>query len=107
MGFTGPTLACTFCGKSQGDVAKLIAGPNVFICNECVGLCNQIITEHERDARDERLAKRQDAEQDAVVELMDDQGLANLLAEQLDAHGELDLTLRAAVRAAVERLGRK
>jgi hypothetical protein len=37
------TLYCSFCGKSQHDVAKLIAGPSVFICNECVGLCTDIL----------------------------------------------------------------
>ncbi len=39
------TLFCSFCGKSQADVKKLIAGPAVYICNECVALCNDIITE--------------------------------------------------------------
>ncbi len=38
-------LTCSFCGKSQSDVAKLIAGPGVYICNECVALCNDIIAE--------------------------------------------------------------
>ncbi|QED23372.1 ATP-dependent Clp protease ATP-binding subunit ClpX [Candidatus Deianiraea vastatrix] len=38
-------LYCSFCGKSQKDVVKLIAGPNVFICNECVDLCHEIIKE--------------------------------------------------------------
>jgi ATP-dependent protease Clp ATPase subunit len=38
----GP-LYCTFCGKSCEEVAKLIAGPSVFICDECVELCNDII----------------------------------------------------------------
>jgi len=37
------TLYCSFCGKSQHDVNKLIAGPDSFICDECVGLCNDII----------------------------------------------------------------
>jgi hypothetical protein len=37
------TLHCSFCGKSQHQVQKLIAGPRVFICDECVGLCTQII----------------------------------------------------------------
>ncbi|MCB2038183.1 MAG: AAA family ATPase, partial [Ottowia sp.] len=37
------TLYCTFCGKSQHEVKKLIAGPNVFICDECIELCNDII----------------------------------------------------------------
>jgi len=36
---------CSFCGKSQTEVRKLIAGPGVFICDECVGLCQQIIAE--------------------------------------------------------------
>ena len=39
------TLYCSFCRKSQHDVKKLIAGPAVFICNECVGLCDKIIAE--------------------------------------------------------------
>ena len=39
------TLFCSFCGKSQAEVKKLIAGPAVYICNECVALCNDIISE--------------------------------------------------------------
>ena len=38
-------LTCTFCGKGQEDVRKLIAGPSVYICDECVDLCNDIIEE--------------------------------------------------------------
>jgi|TARA_B100001059_G_scaffold91935_1_gene90893 ATP-dependent Clp protease ATP-binding subunit ClpX len=38
-------LSCSFCGKGQDDVKKLIAGPSVYICNECVDLCNDIIEE--------------------------------------------------------------
>ena len=41
----GKLLYCSFCGKSQHEVRKLIAGPQVFICDECVDLCNDIITE--------------------------------------------------------------
>ena len=41
----GETLYCSFCGKSQHDVRKLIAGPSVYICDECVDLCNDIIHE--------------------------------------------------------------
>lgn len=36
-------LYCSFCGKSQHEVKKLIAGPSVFICDECIDLCNDII----------------------------------------------------------------
>src|SRR3989442_12182939 len=39
------TLRCSFCGKSQNDVRKLIAGPTVYICDECIELCNDIIAE--------------------------------------------------------------
>ena len=46
----GRNLSCSFCGKSQREVRKLIAGPSVYICDECVELCNDIITEeYERD----------------------------------------------------------
>ncbi len=38
-------LHCSFCGKSQAEVAKLIAGPFVFICDECVDMCNDVIAE--------------------------------------------------------------
>ena len=41
----GNVLRCSFCGKSQNDVKKIIAGPTVYICNECVELCNDIMEE--------------------------------------------------------------
>ena len=39
------TLYCSFCGKSQHEVQKLVAGPTVFICNECIDLCSDIVHE--------------------------------------------------------------
>jgi ATP-dependent Clp protease ATP-binding subunit ClpX len=44
-GGSGGALKCSFCGKSQNDVRKLIAGPTVYICDECIELCNDIIAE--------------------------------------------------------------
>ena len=46
-------LLCSFCGKSQRQVKKLIAGPGVYICDECIDLCNEIIDEEldDSDAR--------------------------------------------------------
>jgi ATP-dependent Clp protease ATP-binding subunit ClpX len=41
----GGNLVCSFCGKSQDEVRKLIAGPTVYICDECIDLCNDIIAE--------------------------------------------------------------
>jgi ATP-dependent Clp protease ATP-binding subunit ClpX len=46
----GKLLYCSFCGKSQNEVRKLIAGPSVFICDECVDLCNDIIREEIQEA---------------------------------------------------------
>ena len=46
----GKLLYCSFCGKSQHEVRKLIAGPSVFICDECVELCNDIIREELEDS---------------------------------------------------------
>jgi hypothetical protein len=48
-----PTLYCSFCGKSQYQVAKLIAGPSVFICDECVAICNQWLLPPEAGATPE------------------------------------------------------
>ncbi len=42
-----PHCNCSFCGKDQGEVAKLIAGPDVFICDECIDLCNEIVNDEE------------------------------------------------------------
>ena len=49
-GESGKLLYCSFCGKSQNEVRKLIAGPSVFICDECVDLCNDIIREEIQEA---------------------------------------------------------
>lgn len=48
FGHLDEILACSFCGKSQNDVRKLIAGPGVYICNECIDICNEIIDDDER-----------------------------------------------------------
>ncbi len=48
----GKLLYCSFCGKSQHEVRKLIAGPSVFVCDECVELCNDIIREELEDTGD-------------------------------------------------------
>ena len=44
----GEVLRCSFCNKDQNDVRKLIAGPTVFICDECVDVCNDIIADDRR-----------------------------------------------------------
>ena len=67
-------LRCTFCEKSQTEVAKLIAGPGVYICNHCVALCNDII-------EDEGLAVADREPRDAVSEETLLAHLGNLTAE--------------------------
>jgi ATP-dependent Clp protease ATP-binding subunit ClpX len=53
----GKLLYCSFCGKSQQEVRKLIAGPSVFICDECVELCNDIIREEVEETATETTSK--------------------------------------------------
>ncbi len=54
----GRLLHCNFCGKSQHEVRKLIAGPSVYVCDECVELCNDIIREELQDRGEEASEKR-------------------------------------------------
>ena len=54
----GKLLYCSFCGKSQHEVRKLIAGPSVFICDECVDLCNDIIREEVQESQGEAPSDR-------------------------------------------------
>ena len=61
------TLYCSFCGKSQHEVRKLIAGPTVFICDECVELCNDIIREETKGA----VSGRKDGEVPTPQEICD------------------------------------
>jgi len=61
---TSGELVCSFCGKSQDEVKKLIAGPSVYICDECVSLCNEIIQEEyeqeEKNKQNDLLPKPQE-----------------------------------------------
>src|SRR3546814_14491238 len=51
FGDGGELLKCSFCGKSQKQVKKLIAGPGVYICDECIDLCNEISEERSEERR--------------------------------------------------------
>lgn len=54
----GKLLYCSFCGKSQHEVRKLIAGPSVFVCDECVDLCNDIIREEIQEKESDSTARK-------------------------------------------------
>ena len=56
-GRPAPMLYCGFCGKNQDEVRKLIAGPSVFICDECVVLCMEIVDEEFASLRVKETAK--------------------------------------------------
>lgn len=67
----GKLLYCSFCGKSQHEVRKLIAGPSVFICDECVDLCNDIIREEVQEESTETTGDKLPAPKE-IKEILDD-----------------------------------
>ncbi len=80
-GDDGKLLYCSFCGKSQHEVRKLIAGPSVFVCDECVELCNDIIREEMHDSKDESsnsLLKPQE-----IYELLDQYVIGQAVAKKV------------------------
>ncbi len=67
IGETSDLLKCSFCGKSQKQVKKLIAGPGVYICDECIELCNEIIEEEFSEATDVGLLEELPKPRDIVA----------------------------------------
>ena len=75
------TLYCSFCGKSQHEVKKLIAGPNVFICDECIGLCTDIITEEHQESAVKVAGKLPSPK--IIKEVLDDYVIGQELAKKV------------------------
>ena len=61
---TEASLRCSFCGKTRDQVRKLIAGPTVYICDECVGLCNEIMAEEWQETKEEISSSKQEGKND-------------------------------------------
>ncbi|MCK9239862.1 ATP-dependent Clp protease ATP-binding subunit ClpX [Desulfocurvus sp.] len=80
-----PELSCSFCGKGQDEVQRLIAGPDVYICDECVGLCNEII------------AQEGVGEETQDGRLLTPEEIKNLLDEYVIGQGTPKKTLAVAV----------
>lgn len=55
-----PSAVCSFCGKSQNEVRKIIAGPSVYICDECVDLCDQILIKENLKEKDQAAASTEE-----------------------------------------------
>lgn len=81
-------LACSFCGKAQSVVAKLIAGPGVFICNECVELCSQVLAVErpESAAAEARTPGATGGDDLPMLKVWDQLSDDELLAEMVRAH---------------------
>lgn len=71
IGETGDLLKCSFCGKSQKQVAQLIAGPQIYICDECVSLCNEIIDERSAETTEEQSEEFQLSKPRDIAEFLD------------------------------------
>ena len=81
-------LCCSFCGKPQSQVRRLIAGPDVYICNECVDLCRDIITEG---------MEVQDAEFEEITELPKPKEIAEMLSQYVIGQEEAKKLISVAV----------
>jgi ATP-dependent Clp protease ATP-binding subunit ClpX len=76
-------LYCSFCGKSQHEVRKLIAGPSVFICDECIDLCNDIIREEASTETGQKTAKSDLPSPHEICEILDQYVIGQLQAKKI------------------------
>jgi ATP-dependent Clp protease ATP-binding subunit ClpX len=76
-------LYCSFCGKSQHEVRKLIAGPSVFICDECIELCNDIIREETSADKSGKTAKSELPTPKEICEILDEYVIGQTLAKRI------------------------
>ncbi len=81
-------LNCSFCAKSQHNVLKLVAGPGVYICNECIDLCNQIIAEElkPKAVPPDRPKSSTGSDDPPMLKLWDELSDEDLLAEMVRTH---------------------
>ena len=82
-GDTKSTLYCSFCGKSQHEVRKLIAGPSVFICDECIDLCNDIIREEASADTGQKTAKSDLPSPHEICEILDQYVIGQVQAKKI------------------------
>ena len=75
-------LKCSFCGKSQKQVIKLIAGPGVYICDECIDLCVEIVEEEKIEQTSESLTVEQVPKPDEIYNFLEDYVIGQDLAKK-------------------------
>lgn len=99
-------MCCSFCGKDQTDVTKLIAGPGVFICNQCVDLCNQIVAD-ELSRKDTPTADENTAGAEPpgirAWDQLSDEALLQEMVKAHAAHRNVDRAVRRHVQALRDR----
>ena len=89
-------VRCSFCGKSQHEVVRVVAGPGVFICNDCVALCNQIIGDvAQQKARGPGTQGQSGGDDLPTLKCWEALSDDDLLAEMVKAHGAHDNVDRA------------
>jgi len=76
-------LYCSFCGKSQHEVRKLIAGPSVFVCDECVELCNDIIREEVQEEQNAAAAKGKFPVPQEICKILDEYVIGQHMAKKI------------------------
>ena len=99
-------LHCSFCGKHSRDVAKLVAGPGVYICDECVDLCKEIISEELSTDDVRRRIASPDAEPRRITDDLDelsDPQLIDLMVRIHESHEGVDRTVQRVVAVLRER----
>src|SRR6266550_6064017 len=97
---TSQGVSCSFCGKHQRDVAKLIAGPGVYICDECIALCNDIIGEELSLEQVRKRISASDAGPTNIAEDLsdlDDRQLVDLMVRIHGSHQGVDQTVQRVV----------
>ena len=95
MAKTGDSrLKCSFCGKSQDQVKKLIAGPEVYICDECVELCNEILEEEFLEVKDDTVEQEEETSKNILHKPQD---IKNYLDEHIIGQDDAKKVLSVAV----------